>query len=150
MESIMQWFFSGVGIVCLLFGAHLAVKTRIEEFRDGPPPPPPQSATVRKVEREHAANWGAAEGFAMAGGLCLIAAALVHRGRPGKPWLESARADSDLRALVQHPLRQEDESDCRLVLKRGRAAAKRRLRWRFRPRRGRIVMVVALHLLDNF
>src|SRR5262245_4225985 len=79
----MQWFFSGVGIGCLLFGAHLAVKTRIQEFRD-PPPPPPQSGTVRKVERDHGANWGAAEGFAMAGGLCLIAAALVHRDRPSR------------------------------------------------------------------
>ena len=105
----MQWFFSGVGIVCMVFGAHLALKTRIEEFREGGPPPP--SGAVRRVERDHSANWGAAEGFAMAGGLCLIAAALVLRGRPGRPWPDSARGDWNLRALVQHPLRQEYQSD---------------------------------------
>ena len=103
----MQWFFSGVGIVCLLFGAHLGVKTRIEEYRDGPP----KSGTVVKVERDHYANWGAAEGFAMAGGLCLIAAALVHRGRPSKPFPESGRRDWDLENLVQHPLRHQYKAD---------------------------------------
>jgi len=75
----MQWFFSGIGIVCLLFGSYLALMTRTEEIHEGAPPPPPQKSTVRKVSRDHSANWGAAEGFAMAGGLCLIAAALAHR-----------------------------------------------------------------------
>jgi hypothetical protein len=78
-EIIMQWFFSATGIVFLLFGAFLALCTKTEEIRHGPPSPPPTTVEVRRVSREHPANWAASEGFAMAGGLCLIAAALVHR-----------------------------------------------------------------------
>jgi hypothetical protein len=75
-------FYSAIGIGCLLVGGHLAIRHSIEEIREGPPSPPPQTVTVQKVERDHPANWGAAEGFAMAGGLCLIAAALAFRGLP--------------------------------------------------------------------
>jgi hypothetical protein len=93
MQPVYQWVgivcvvgYSAVGIICLQVGGQLAVKAVTEEVevRQGPPPPPPTTATVRKEVRvrEHPANWGAAEGFAMSGGLCLIAAALAYRGLP--------------------------------------------------------------------
>ena len=73
-------FYSAVGIVCLGVGGCLAQFTRTEEIREGPPAPPHTTVTVRKVYRDHPANWGAAEGFALAGGLCFIGAALAYCG----------------------------------------------------------------------
>ena len=80
----MYRFFSAIGVCCLLVALYLAVLTRTETVYQGPQPPPP--AAVTRITREHPANWGAAEGFAMAGGLCFIAAALaMHRPRESNP-----------------------------------------------------------------
>jgi hypothetical protein len=78
-NTIMQWSFAATGVACLLAGMYLALLTRTE-VNVFPGTQPPAPGTVTKISREHPANWGASEGFAMAGGLCFIAAALVaHR-----------------------------------------------------------------------
>jgi hypothetical protein len=81
-DTFMQVLFALTGVVCLVAGGYLAILTRTEvQVYPGTQPPAP--GTVTKSTHAHPANWAAAEGFAMAGGLCLIAAALVaHRPRP--------------------------------------------------------------------
>jgi hypothetical protein len=74
-ETNMQWFFSTMGLVCLLTALFLAVP-RTETFVN-PGPQPPAAGTRTTVTKDLPASWGASEGFAMAGGLCFIAAALV-------------------------------------------------------------------------
>ena len=77
----MQWFFSGVGLVCLAFAVFFALRVETETI--SPPPPPGEIRATdphsRRVSRPHPTNWAAAEGFAIAGGLCFIAAGLVYR-----------------------------------------------------------------------
>jgi hypothetical protein len=81
----MPWFFSIVGCLCLLFALIFTLyrETHTITYTDPPPLPPPPGVTPKTVTKTesfpHPANWGAAEGFAMAGGICLVAAALVKR-----------------------------------------------------------------------
>jgi hypothetical protein len=74
-ETIMQWFFSVTGLVCLLVAAGLSMPRSETIYYPGPQPP--AAGTTTRVAKELVASWAAAEGFAVAGGLCFIAAALV-------------------------------------------------------------------------
>jgi hypothetical protein len=74
-ETDMQWFFSVMGLVCLLTALHLCVPRTETIVQSYPQPPNPGSTTI--VTKDLPSSWGASEGFAMAGGLCFIAAALV-------------------------------------------------------------------------
>jgi hypothetical protein len=68
----MQVLFTLVGMLCLGIAVYFAVMTESK---------PVEKAGQPSASRQesHPANWGAAEGFAIAGGLCFIAAGLVHR-----------------------------------------------------------------------
>jgi hypothetical protein len=76
VENGMRLAFVLAGVFCLYVAGHLAVKTRVEVHRHGPEP---SAGTVTTRREPHPANWGAAEGFAIAGGLCFLAAGLVQR-----------------------------------------------------------------------
>jgi hypothetical protein len=73
------------GVGCFVMAAALTLITRTEQ------------STTPRVE-PHPASWGSAEGFAVAGGLCYLAAGLVVRGRePAPRWPEPGedRAEAD-------------------------------------------------------
>jgi hypothetical protein len=68
-----QRLFTVTGFICLLVAVWFGVmtETRERESTSGP-------STTKSVS-SHPASWGASEGFAIAGGLCFLAAGLVHR-----------------------------------------------------------------------
>jgi hypothetical protein len=86
----MQWLFTAIGILCLLAAGYLSVMTD-SKSRQQPNEPPPTY---------HPASWGAAEGFAIAGGLCLLAAGLVHRNTESSPPRIPAGGEQDRRATA--------------------------------------------------
>ena len=75
----MQWFFSITGLWCMLTALYLAVPRTETIVHPGPQGQfqPPAAGSTSTVTKDLPASWGASEGFAMAGGLCFIATALV-------------------------------------------------------------------------
>src|SRR5262245_55692151 len=113
-ERILPWLFTllftAIGFVCLLAAGYFAMRTETRESYRGPQPEPPKTATLVKESQPHPTNWAAAEGFAIAGGLCLLAGGLgVRNIEPSRP---RARAENDAR----HP----EEWDPYGVIKTGR------------------------------
>jgi hypothetical protein len=76
-ERVMPWLFSAAGFCCLLIALVFSLYRETRTIPSGPPPP--QGVQVIRESFPHPANWGAAEGFAMAGGICFVAAALANR-----------------------------------------------------------------------
>jgi hypothetical protein len=93
----IHWFFLTASIGCFAMAGYLSMATHIEPVTQPKEPAP-------RVE-PHPASWGSSEGFAVAGGLCVLAAGLVVRNR--EPALLRAeierdedRADTSNRSLV--------------------------------------------------
>jgi hypothetical protein len=100
-ETNMQWFFSTMGLVCLLTALFLAVP-RTETIVYPGPQPPPAAGSKSTVTKDLPASWGASEGFAMAGGLCFIAAALVvMQTKPATATLPSSTENNVPRQIEQ-------------------------------------------------
>jgi hypothetical protein len=74
LEKNVCWLFIGVGFGCFILAAYLSLTTVTENQPERGKPPP------AKLEPKPA-SWGAAEGFAVAGGICFLAAGLVVRNR---------------------------------------------------------------------
>jgi hypothetical protein len=68
-ERDLHWLFIVTGFGCFLVAVYLSIGPQIDV---------PAGNTATKVE-PHPASWGAAEGFAVAGGMCFLAAGLVIR-----------------------------------------------------------------------
>ena len=68
-----------------------AAPALLEAYKASPGGAAPKQAAV--VGEPHPAGWGSAEGFAVAGGLCLLASALSLRGRVAAPAREKSVAD---------------------------------------------------------
>src|SRR5262249_21261906 len=87
-ERIIQWFFLAAGIFCFAMAGYLSMATE-----PGPHP--------------HPASWGASEGFAVAGGLCVLAVGLVVRNRePALPRAEVERNEDRADSSNRSPLGQ--------------------------------------------
>jgi len=77
VERDIHWVFIITGFGSFALAAYLALSSHTEL-------PGTNTNTAPKIE-PHPASWGAAEGFAVAGGLCFLAAGLVVRsGEPVK------------------------------------------------------------------
>ena len=70
LERDIHWVFIVTGFGCFLLAAYLALSSHTQL--------PGTNTAAPKIE-PHPASWGAAEGFAVAGGLCFLAAGLVVR-----------------------------------------------------------------------
>ena len=93
--------FSTMGLVCLLTALFLAVPRTETIVYPGPQGPVPGSRST--VTKDLPASWGAAEGFAMAGGLCFIAAALVvMQPKPSTATPPSSTENNVPRQIEQH------------------------------------------------
>ena len=96
----IHWFFIAAGICCFAMAGYLSMATHIEPAAQGKEP-------AAKAE-PHPASWGSSEGFAVAGGLCVLAAGLVVRNRePALPRAEierdEDRADTSNRSPLGQP-----------------------------------------------
>ena len=81
----VHWIFLAAGVACFAMAGYLSMATQIEPVAQ-PNNPAPRVEPVP-------ASWGASEGFAVAGGLCVLAAGLVVRNR--EPALSRAEAERD-------------------------------------------------------
>src|SRR5438067_375820 len=91
IERHIYVLFLLTGLGCFVIAASLSLTTRTEPRAEPNKPPPPKA-------EPHPASWGSAEGFAVAGGLCFLAAGLVIRNRePAPRWAEAEedRAEAD-------------------------------------------------------